>query len=412
MKRLKVMFIFSLFFSLTALAEQDIELLSLDEAIRIALENNPNITASDASVDIMRARLQDSKSILYPQVEFRFIIPFIERESGIFADQLIWDFWRTPNIIKSSRAQVESSIFDKEATEEDVILDTKVSYYMVLAHRRILQAAEKTLQEQEKRLEQTEGFFKAGRASRLEVTKARVNLGNARLDLITAKNNLENAQMRLINAMGIDKSGFNYQLVDMLEYKLVDLNLDDAINKALDRRPELKGLRAKEAGMKASLSASKQSLYFPEILGRVAYRFDGEGATGPDFIAGVGLRFPVFEGFADLSRVNEDRAKLKQARANIESLKNQITSEVKRLYLNLKTAEEALEVTKISETSAQENLELTEEEYRLGKSSAVDLAEAEALLASTNADHIEAIYNYKIAIAQLERATGEKIAEE
>ena len=64
MKRLKVMFIFSLFFSLTALAEQDIELLSLDEAIRIALENNPNIMASDASVDIMRARLQDSKSIL------------------------------------------------------------------------------------------------------------------------------------------------------------------------------------------------------------------------------------------------------------------------------------------------------------------------------------------------------------
>jgi outer membrane protein TolC len=406
------MFIFSLFFSLTAFAEQDIKLLSLDEAIKIALENNPNIMASDASIDIMRARLQNTKSILYPQVEFRFIIPFIERESGIFADQLIWDFWRTPNIIKSSKAQVESSKFDKATTQEDIILNTKIFYYTVLTQKHMLEAANKTLLEQEKRLDQTESFFKLGRASRLEVTKAEVNVGNAKLNLITATNELEIAQTRLIKVLGIEESDFNYELEDMLEYKIVDLNLENAVNKALDSRPEIKSLQAREAGMRASLSASKQSLLFPEILGRVAYRFEGEGATGPDFIAGIGLRFPVFEGFADLSRVNEEKASLRQSQASLRSLKSQIASEVKEFYLNLKHAEEALRVTETSKTSAEESLELAREEYRLGKSSAVDLAEAEALLASTNASYAEAIYNYKIAIAQLERATGEKLTEE
>lgn len=408
MKKLSKTLILSLFFSFSALA-QETEVLTLDEAIKIALENNPDIIVSDASVDVMKAKVQNAKSIFYPQVEFRFIIPFIERESGLFVDQLIWDFWRTPNLVKSNKAQLESSRFDKAGTQEDVILDTKIAYYTVLTKRHTFEAAEKRLTEQEKRLEQVENFFNLGRESKVGVTRAKVNLGNSKLNLITAKNDLEIAKLKLLKALGIEERDFNYELVDMLEYRVVDLNLENGINKALDSRPELKSLMAKEAGMRASLSASKQSLFFPEILGRAAYRFEGEGATGPDFIAGVGMRFPLFEGFSDVSKVNEDRAKLRQSQAQIESLKRQIASDLKELYLNLKYAEESLQVTETSKTSAEENLELASEEYRLGKSSEVEFIEAESLLASTTADHIQAIYNYKIAIAQLERATGEKV---
>ena len=410
MKKLKKVLILSLFFSFGTFA-QETQILSLDEAIKIALENNPDIIASDASVDVMKAKVQNAKSIFYPQVEFRFILPFIERESGVFVDQLIWDFWRTPNLVKANKAQLESSRYDKTGTQEDVILNTKIAYYTVLAKRHTLDAAKKKLTEQEKRLEQIENFFNLGRESKLGVTRAKVNLGNSKLNLITAKNDLEIAKLKLLKALGIEERDFNYELVDMLEYTVVDLNLENAISKALDSRPELKSLMAKEAGMRASLSASRQSLLFPEILGRAAYRFEGEGATGPDFIAGVGLRFPLFEGFSDVSRVSEERAKLRQSQAQVESLKRQIASDLKELYLNLKYAEESLQVTETSNTSAEENLELAREEYRLGKSSEVELVEAESILASTTADHIQAIYNYKIAIAQLERATGEKIEE-
>ncbi|HXG31045.1 MAG TPA: TolC family protein, partial [Thermodesulfobacteriota bacterium] len=192
MRAISLLPFFLLFvFGCSSLAEEKTEVLTLDEAIRIALEHNPDLMASDASIDIMKARVQNARSALYPQVEFRFIIPFIERESGIFADQLIWDFGRTPNVIKSNRAQLESSRFDKAATEGDVILNTKVAYYTVLAQKHILEAAEKTLMEKEKLLEQTEGFFKAGRRSKLDVTKAKVDVGNARLNLLTAKNDLE-----------------------------------------------------------------------------------------------------------------------------------------------------------------------------------------------------------------------------
>ncbi len=407
MKSLGMRLILLISLSLSAFAQERVETLSLDEAIKIALENNPDLKASGASVDIMRARVRGAQSNYYPQVQFRFVLPFVEHESGIFADQLIWDFWRTPNLVKASKASLKSSEFDKEVTREDVILNTKVAYYTALAQKRIVEAMEKMVAQNEKILEQTEGFFKVGRSSKLDVTKANVNLGNAKLNLITAKNNMETAKINLARMMGI-KGDFNYELEDMLEYKKVDVNLDSAISKALDLNPQLKSLRAKEVASKAELSASKDALY-PTVFGRVAYRFAGAGATGPDFIAGAGIRLFLFQGFSRLSEVNESRAKLEHSEAEIESLEEDIRSEVKQSYMNLKFAEESVEVTGTSEMSAEENLQLAQERYRLGTGSAVELSEAQALLASTSANHIEAIYNYKIAVAKLERAIGEKI---
>jgi outer membrane protein len=401
------MIILLILLSLSAFTQERTETLSLDEAVKIALENNPDLRASGASVDIMKARVRGTESNYYPQIQFRFILPFVERESGIFADQLIWDFWRTPNLVRASKANLKSSEFDREQTREDVILNTKVAYYTALAQRRIVEAMEKAVTQNEKILEQTEGFFKAGRASKIDVTKARVNLGNARLNLITAKNNLEMARIDLAKAMGI-KGNFNYELEDMLEYKRVDINLDSAISKALESNPQLKSLRAKEIASKAELAASKDAFY-PTIIGRVAYRFEGAGATGPDFIAGIGIRFFLFQGFSRLSELNESRAKLERSRAEIESMEGEIASEVKQLYMNLKFAEESVEVTETSEISAEENSELAQERYRLGTGSALELSEAQSLLASTSANHIQAIYNYKIAIARLERVIGEKI---
>jgi outer membrane protein TolC len=162
--------------------------------------------------------------------------------------------------------------------------------------------------------------------------------------------------------------------------------------------------------MKANLKASKQD-YYPTIFGRTAYRIKGEGATQPGFIAGIGVQFPIFEGFSTISEINEAKGDLRRSQAEIESMKGQILSEVKQSYLNLKLSEESIKVTETSKTSSEENLELARERYRLGRASSIELAEAEALYASTNADYIQVIYNYKIAVAQLERAIGEKLEE-
>jgi len=208
-----------------------------------------------------------------------------------------------------------------------------------------------------------------------------------------------------MTAMGIEGK-FNFELDDSLEYSTQIINLDEAINKALNARPEIKSVYAREDFMKANLEISKKEFY-PTIFGRTAYRFEGEGAQTPGFIVGLGVRFPIFEGFSRFAQVDSARANLKRSKAVVESLKTKITSEIKQLYLDLKYSEQNIAVTENTINSVEQSLNLARERYNLNRASEVELAEAKSLYASTNAKYMHSIYNYKIIFIQFKRAIGE-----
>lgn len=393
--------------ALSTIAQEKKQILTLERAIEIALENNPQLKVSNADVDLMKAQVLGSKSNYYPQVESRFIVPFIGTESGVFLDQQIWDFGRTSNLVKASKANLKSSKYLEESTQDLIIQNVTVAYYSVLADQHIANAIIKSVEENEKRLIQIESFVRLGRSSQIDLNKAKVNLGNAKLNLIKARNALEITKSELTNSMGVS-GGFDFELVDMLEYKEINPDLETLTDKALESSPELKSLIAKDEALKADLIASKRE-FFPTIFGRVAYRLRGEGATQPSFIAGIGIKIPIFEGLSRFAEVKESNARLRRSRAEIESMIQQISSEIKELFLNLKYAEESIDVSETSKSSSEENLLFAQERFRLGRGSALDMAEAEALNAMTTANFYQAIYDYKIAASQIERAIGEKL---
>lgn len=385
---------------------QEKKVLTLEEAIGLAISNNPAIEISDASVDISRAGVKNAKSVYYPQISSRLIVPFIGRESGFFLDQLIYDFGRTSNTVKSTKSLLKARKYDRESTQDDIILSTVIGYYTVLSESHIALAMEKKVIESEKRLEQAEGFYKSGRVPQIDVTKAEVNLGNAKLEQIQAKNNLEVAKVNLQTVMGLEDSFFNFDLEDSTELEVMSYQMEESIIQALGSRPELKSLEAQKVAMRANVNASKKEFY-PEVFGRTAYRFEGKGAETPGFIAGVGVRFPIFEGFSRFAKVEDSRAHLKRTNAELRSTKAGIVSQIKQLHLDIEFAKQNIAVTKRTRDSAEQSLNLATERYNLGRASSVELAEAEALFAISNAQYMQAIYNYNINVARLERATGE-----
>jgi len=383
---------------------QERKVLTLDDAVSIALRENPGITVSEANIEISKALVRNMQAPYYPDVYTRLIVPFVGRESGFFLDQMIWDFGQTSNKVKSSKEQLKSTKFDSQAAKDDIELSTIVSYYNVLSQTHLVESYEKKAAEAEKRFERAEGFYKAGRVSQTDVTKEEVNLGNARMQLAAARNDLVIAEDNLMAAMGVEGE-FDYELVDTLEYEKKDIDLDYSIDEALDTRPELKSLQAQQASMKANLTASKRA-YYPQLFGRTAYRFKGEGAETPGFIAGVGLQFPIFDGFARSANIQDAKAKLMKSQAELETAKVEIASEVKQLKLDLDLAEVNIRITEKTKESAERSFLLAQERYRLERASELELAEAESLYSSSEAAYRQAIYNYNITAARLERAIG------
>lgn len=401
--------IFLLFFICTfrVFGEQGSQILNLDRSIKIAVENNLNIKVSDEDVNIMSARHKKSKSPLYPQIRFRFILPFVERESGVFADQLLWDFWRTPSLVKASSASLRSSRHQRNATVNDVILNTKIAYYNLLINQNIYETNRYEVEEFEKKLEQTENFVQLGRKSRLDLTKAKVDIGHAKLNLLNSEKEFELSKANFMNLLALDGE-FNFDLEDESDYEPYDWNLKELTKIALKNRPELKSLISDESSVRSSLKAAERD-HYPKVVARAAYRFDGDGATGPDFIAGIGLNFPLFQGFAKVAEVDESRASLRKIMTEIEIFKRNTIMDIKRLYLDIKYAREKIGVTTDGLISAEQTMELTKELYKAGRKSMIDVVEAKSLYSRSKTDNLASIYNYKVALAKLEWATGEPL---
>ena len=331
MKTFLLILILQLAYFANAFSKEDnLEILDLNKSIKLAVENNLNIKISDADVDIMAARHKRAKSPLYPQVRFRFIVPFVERESGIFADQLLWDFWRTPSLINASRATYRSSQHQRSTTVNDVVLNTKIAYYNLLINKNILETNKYEVQEFEKKLQQIENFVELGRKSKLDLTKAKVNRGHAKLNLLNSEKELELAKANFINLLGLEGK-FNYTLKDEAKYESYDLNVSKITQLAIKSRPELKKLLSDESSARSTLKAAERD-HYPKIVARAAYRFDGDGATGPDFIAGIGLNFPLFQGFSRVAAVDENKAALRRIKTEIEIFKRNMKMDITRLY--------------------------------------------------------------------------------
>lgn len=409
MKTFLLILILQLAYLTSAFCDEDrLEILDLNKSIQLAVENNLNIKISDANVDITAARHKKSKSTLYPQIRFRFIVPFVERESGIFVDQLIWDFWHTPSLINASRATLQSSKYQRSTTINDVILNTKTAYYSLLINKNILETNKYEVQEFEKKLLQMQNFVELGRKSKLDLTKSKVSRGHAKLNLLNSQKELELAKANFINLLGLEGE-FNYTLKDEAEYETYDFDVSKITQLAIKNRPELKKLLSDESSTRSTLKAATRD-HYPKIVARTAYRFDGEGATGPDFIAGIGLNFPLFQGFSRVAAVDESRASLRRIKTEIEISKRNIILDIKRLYLDLKYSRQKIDVTIDGLISAEETLQLTEELYKAGRKSQVDLLEAKSLYSRSKTDNLASIYNYKVAVAKLQWATGEQLS--
>lgn len=391
-------------FSQTVWAGGEPSVLTLDQAVEMALANHPTLQLAGPAADMMQAKIQDERAALYPKLTARFVFPFVGTESGVSLNQYIWDFRQTQHRIQASRAQAQASGFEQAVQREDVILAVKVTYYTVLMQHLIKTEAEHQVRMLEKRLEQIDGLFNIGRRSKVELTQAHMNLDQAKLNLATARYDVESARLQLADAMGL-KTVLPYELAPEVHADKPDVDLEHALQRALAQRSELQQQDARIAALKSHAAAAKQSVY-PTIFGRLAYRVEGQGAEQPGFVAGIGIQGTIFDGFATTAKMQAANAEVRHAEAEMAVQQQQIATEVKQAVLRLQLATEHMQVTQHSQREAAANLQVANEQFRLGRVSAIELAEAELLVASTAAKHGQSIYSAKIALAQLEHATG------
>ena len=400
--------VLAVFFIHTTIAspQNSPRVITLDEAIEIGISNNHSLVLSKLDIDISRARVREAKSEYYPQIDSRIVVPFVGRESGFFLDQLIWDFGRTSNIVKATKFELAASEYNMDQKLRETVQNTTIAYYRALIDKNFVISAEKSLTKNELIVQKTEELNKIGRNSNIDLTRAKSDLGEARLELHRQKNNFIVSKLELIDTIGAEFAK-DIDLVDEDEVEVRDYNLESSLEKAVGNSAELMRVDALLSANRANTKASKSEFY-PVIFGRTAYRFEGEGGEDfPGFIAGLGFRFPIFEGFARFARLDIRKAESTRSLIQYEKTKKEIQTEVTTIFMDLEFSKQRMEITKSNLDIAKKNLDLINERYKLGTASRIELVDAELFYAESNSKYLESIYNYKINETKLQAYTGE-----
>ena len=379
--------------------------VTVEEAVEIAVSNNPGLRAARADVDISKAALRQVRAPLYPQVSGKVVVPFVGRESGFYVDQMIWDFGKTTSRIRAKKHYLESSRHELSGARGALERDTRAAYYEALSARSRIPEAETEASRRGWLLEKTEELFAVGKKSPQELNRAKLDLRGARLELVSRKNSFELSMLNLRNMMNDPEIG-EFELVEDLSREEVARTREELVAAALSRNPRIKSLEARRAGLNASLGEARGK-FLPSIFGRAAYRFKGEGAYTPALIAGVGVKIPIFEGLRRFGETSQSRAKIARNEAETEVLRSRIALSVGELYLRLRHLEEETRILEESKVISRKNLSVAKERHAARSASKIELAEARALYRKAVSDYKISVYEYKTARLRLLGMCGE-----
>jgi len=125
----------------------------------------------------------------------------------------------------------------------------------------------------------------------------------------------------------------------------------------------------------------------------------------------VGARatWPLFDGLATKGKVSQARAQREQADLDFADARRAIELEVRQAYSDYLQSVELLEAQKKTVEQAEESLRLAEARFRAGTGTQLDVLSAQTALTDARSNEIQALYDYNVAVATLERATGSTV---
>ena len=401
--------------------------LTLDECIAIALEAQPRIQATLADYAAARYRVNQAFSPLLPQVSgvvsaVRSNIPTVAtnaagsnvtitqtRQFGdsflaqVQLSQLLFDFGKSLAATDAARKLAEVAVEDVELQRQLISLTVKEAYTNTLFSQRLIRVQEQAVERAELNLRSAKGFFDVGTRPKSDVARAEVDVANARVDLIRARNALRQAIVALNIAMAIDVD-VPTQIVDNLIYQPVTIDRPKLRADSLRQRPEYRQSKLRASAAEA-LERQTFRNFFPDITGTGAYG----GAQTPlneAWSVGLALNWSLFDGGNRIARYNEAKANVEGAKARVRSTELDIIQNVEQAEIAVEEAQERILAAQTLVASAQENFRLAQGRFDAGVGTILELTDAQLALTQAQNTESQALADYRIALARLDRAVG------
>lgn len=440
------------------------KMLNLNDCINTALKNSPIIKRSKLEYETNKNQTKIAKAQFFPRIGvstgYNINSNSTNRTSysnntytlETSLNQLIWDFGKTNANINMQKFNTIYALYNFNNVVLETIYGVKLNYYAVLAAKFEMDISEANVQVNERNYQKIKAFFEEGLRSKIDLVNAEVNLSDSKISLVQARNKFKNALIQLNNSM-YDVNLLNYQLENVeifddekdrfapvdLSYNALDSYLDldmtvlpsdvedaflleqakrisgiedyklekfnetfeECIKYAYEKRPDLKAYDATLNAMKESLKYIRRE-YYPEIGAQAGYGFRDENSMN-SFNVSINLTSNV-NILAKKYEIDNAKIQVQLAQTEIELARDNIFFEIQNYYINMIELEKQVPLLAIKVKQTFENYKLADGRYSVGLGDFIELQDAITNYNNAQLSYIEAIYNYNIAKANLEKS--------
>ena len=400
--------------------------LSLKDCIDIAIQNNPSIRSSIYNEAVYKSKIGQAWANYFPTLSagvevsrsgskyshaknlpygFNRMYNTMGYVPTISADMLLFDFGKTKASADMAKRNYEAKKEDTKENINTIIYNIKSTYFNILFAEAQVKVYEDTVKDYELQLQQAWGFYKLGKKAKIDVVTAEYNLGKAQLNLVKSKNILKVAKIELSKIMGIPEYT-NYELSDALSLNKFDLTEEKALSTALDVRPELVSAKKSVDAAKMNLRAARRD-FTPDIGAFASYSYGiSKDYNLRSAQAGLGLSYSGLNIASVKKQVDEASAVYKKAQADYDDVKDDVYFNVKKSYIDLQTTMEEINIAKLALDQAKEQYRQVTGRYKAGVGDAIELKDGENTYLNARLDFYDAMLNYNIAAASLEKEIG------
>ena len=432
----KILFLF-ISFNFALLAQNNTIVLTMGDAVNLALDKNSELKIAKMEVEKSEQKLREARSGLFPKLDLsgqyqRYIdkpviflppgSPFgrtlvIGSDNSYLATaQLSMPLFALPLYEGIGLASDALDIAEQNyiSIKNKIVGDVKKSFLAVILTRETKDVMQQSLKNAEDNFENIKRLNSAGTLSDYDVLRAEVQVENLKPVVLQMENNYKLSLEALKVAIGLDANQ-NIDVVGEMDfdesYKIP--TEAEVIEELLQNNPTL-AILEKQVKLNDRNVSLEQAAYFPSLAGFGNYQYQTQANDFKfsdynwvkTFVLGLQLQIPIFNGFKTQSRVNQAEIGLNQAVEQKRNLTEAIKTQALSVLYRIQQAVKRIEGQNKTVKTAQEGYEIAKQRLVNNVGTQLEINDAELALRQAKLNRLQAIYDFKVAEADLETVLG------
>jgi outer membrane protein TolC len=416
-----IFFSFLVLTPLISQAQPEKPLLSVDQLVEEALQNNPEILAAKKRWEVFKEKVPQTFALEDPMLGLGIInLPtnFSFRDEDmtmkeISISQKLPFPGKRPLMREMAEKEAEAVFNEIQGKVHQVIKDVRTAYYDLSHIYRTTEVTQRNKNILENFVKIAETRYAVGEGIQQDVLKAHVEVSKMVDELIMLEQKrraLEAKLNALLNRPPETQVGIPEEVI----FKKFPFTIEELQKMALEMNPTLKGMKKMIESKEKAYALAKRE-YYPDFNFRFAYgqRDNGLEMKRRDMLTGMmEINIPIFYKSKQDRKVAETKADIQAMEAQYQAMKNEILFMITDMGLMIQRGERQLELYKtgiIPQTSFQINSAMST--YRVGKADFMTLLDSQMTLYKYELEYHQALTEYGKNVASLEATTGKHFSQ-